>query len=156
MVASTARTNDALTALVITRVFDAPRRLVFECWTKPEHLEHWKGAPRGFTVTVNETDIRPGGVSRICMRSPEGVEHWLRVVYREIVEPELLVFTHVWLDSEANAGNETLVTITFTERDGKTELTLSQTGFQSVESRDGHAYGWTSALDVLAEYLAVA
>jgi len=140
--------------LVITRVFDAPRDLVFECWTKAEHLQHWQGAPRGFTVTANEADIRPGGFFRICMRSPEGVDHWLEGGYREIVSPERLVLTHSWLDPDQKPLSQTLLTITLAERDGKTELTLRQTGFTSVESRDGHRYGWSSALDVLQDYLA--
>jgi uncharacterized protein YndB with AHSA1/START domain len=144
------------TELVITRMFDAPRELVFECWTNPEHLRHWQGAPRGFTVTLSESDIRPGGFFRISMRSPEGVDHWLEGHYREMVKPERLVFTHAWLDGNRKPGNETLVTITLAERGGKTELTLRQTGFTSVESRDGHKYGWTSALDVLVDYLAEA
>ena len=139
--------------LVITRLFDAPRELVFECWTRPEHLQHWQGAPRGFTVTSQESDIRPGGFFRICMRSAEGVDRCLQGGYREIAKPERLVFTHAWLDANQRTGKETLVTITLAERDGKTELTLRQTGFLSVESRDGHKYGWTSALDVLADYL---
>jgi uncharacterized protein YndB with AHSA1/START domain len=139
--------------MVITRVFDAPRELVFACWTEPEHLQHWQGAPRGFTVTSSESDIRPGGFFRICMRSPEGVDRWLEGGYREIVKPERLVYTHVWLDANQQRGQETLVTITFAERDGKTELTLRQTGFASVEARDGHGYGWRSALDVLVDYL---
>jgi uncharacterized protein YndB with AHSA1/START domain len=140
--------------LVVARLFHAPRELVFECWTTPEHLRHWQGAPRGFTVTSSESDIRPGGFFRICMRSPEGVDHWLEGHYCEIVKPERLVFTHAWLDAGRKFGKETLVTITFTERDGGTELALHQTGFHSAESRDGHKYGWTSALDVLADYLA--
>jgi len=139
--------------MVITRVFDAPRELVFACWTETEHLRHWQGAPRGFTVTSSESDIRPGGFFRICMRSPEGVDRWLEGGYREIVKPERLVYTHVWLDANQKRGQETLVTITFAERDGKTELTLRQTGFASVEARDGHGYGWRSALDVLVDYL---
>jgi len=140
--------------LVITRMFDAPRDLVFECWTQPEHLRHWQGAPRGFTVTANEADIRPGGFFRICMRSPEGVDHWLEGGYRQIVSPERLVLTHSWLDPDKKPLSQTLLTITLAERDGKTELTLRQTGFTSVESRDGHRYGWSSALDVLQDYLA--
>jgi uncharacterized protein YndB with AHSA1/START domain len=139
--------------MVITRVFDAPRELVFACWTETEHLQHWQGAPRGFTVMSSESDIRPGGFFRICMRSPEGVDRWLEGGYREIVKPERLVYTHVWLDANKKRGQETLVTITFAERDGKTELTLRQTGFASVEARDGHGYGWRSALDVLVDYL---
>ena len=140
--------------LVITRVFDAPPDLVFKAWTEPEHLERWQGAPRGFTVTAHKVEFRPGGAYRLCMRSPEGVDHWLQGVYREIVEPERLVFTHAWLDAQGKPGTETLVTITFTKRGGKTELTLHQTGFMSVESRDGHQGGWTSTFDRLAEYLA--
>ena len=87
------------TDLVITRVFDAPRELVFDAWTKGEHLQQWQGAPRGFTVTTEKSDIRPGGGFRICMRSPDGVEHRLEGSYREIVRPERLVFTHTLLDA---------------------------------------------------------
>ncbi len=140
--------------LVIVRIFDAPRELVFECWTEPARLQHWQGAPRGFTVTSYESDIRPGGFFRICMRSPEGVDGWLEGGYREIVKPERLVFTHVWLDANKKPGKQTLVTIKLAERDGKTELTLRQSGFASAESRDGHKHGWSSALDVLVDYLA--
>jgi uncharacterized protein YndB with AHSA1/START domain len=85
-----------------------------------------------------------------------GVDHWLQGVYRESVEPERLVFTHAWLDAEGNPSQETLVTITLAERGSKSELTLRQTGFKSVESRDGHNQGWNSALDRLGDYLAKA
>lgn len=140
--------------LIIIRIFDAPRSLVFKAWTEPEHLERWQGAPQGFTVTAHRVDRRPGGAYRVCMRSQDGVDYWLQGVYREIEKPERLVFTHVWLDAEGKPGKETLVTMTFTERGKKTEFTLHQTGFESVESRDGHKEGWTSTLDRLAEYLA--
>ena len=139
--------------LVMTRTFDAPRALVFEAWTERQHLERWQGAPQGFTVTTEQVDIRPGGAFRICMRSPEGVDHWLQGVYREVVAPERLVFTHTWLDAERKPTTETLVTITFAERGGKTDLTLSQSGFKSEESRAGHEGGWASTFDRLAEYL---
>ena len=137
----------------MTRTFDAPRALVFEAWTERQHLERWQGAPQGFTVTTEQVDIRPGGAFRICMRSPEGVDHWLQGVYREVVAPERLVFTHTWLDAERKPTTETLVTITFAERGGKTELTLRQSGFKSEESRAGHEGGWASTFDRLAEYL---
>jgi uncharacterized protein YndB with AHSA1/START domain len=87
------------------------------------------------------------------MRSPEGVERWLEGGYLEIIKPERLVFTHLWLDADRKPGRQTLVTVTLSERDGKTELSLRQSGFTSVESRDGHKYGWSSALDVLVDYL---
>jgi uncharacterized protein YndB with AHSA1/START domain len=140
--------------LVITRVFDAPRRLVFDAWTKEEHLQHWQGAPEGFTTTTEKSDIRPGGGFQIRMRSADGVEHRLRGDYKEIALPERIVFTHMWLDADGNAGPQTLVTVTFAERAGKTELTLRQSGFTSDESRKGHSQGWESALNGLAGYLA--
>jgi uncharacterized protein YndB with AHSA1/START domain len=140
--------------LVMTHLFDAPRALVWAAWTERQHLERWQGAPKGFTVTTAQADIRPGGAFRICMRSPEGVDHWLQGIYREVVAPERLVFTHTWLDAQMKPTTETLVTITFSERGPKTELTLRQTGFKSDDSRAGHEDGWASTLDRLAEYLA--
>jgi uncharacterized protein YndB with AHSA1/START domain len=141
------------TELEITRLFDVPSRLLYEAWTGPEHLKHWQGAPQGFTTTSHNVDLRPGGRFRICMRSPEGVDYWLEGVYREVVPQQRLAFTHVWLDAKGKPGNETLVTITFADRGGKSELTLHQTGFPSVQARDGSKLGWNSTLDRLAEYL---
>jgi uncharacterized protein YndB with AHSA1/START domain len=106
------------------------------------------------TVTPHESDIRPGGRFRICMHAPDGSDHWLQGVYQEVVPPERLVFTHSWLDEEGNPQTDTLVTVTFTDLGGKTELTLRQTGFTSAASRDGHKSGWSSALDGLEQYLA--
>jgi uncharacterized protein YndB with AHSA1/START domain len=145
---------DRAPELVMTHVFRAPRALVFAAWTEREHLERWQGAPEGMTVTTEEADVRPGGRFRICMRSPEGEEHWLQGVYREVVAPERLVFTHAWLDAAKRPGKETLVTITFAERGDATELTLRQTGFASEASRDGHGEGWASTVRRLASYLA--
>jgi uncharacterized protein YndB with AHSA1/START domain len=139
--------------LVISRLFDAPRDLVFAAWTKQEHLDRWQNAPQGFTVTVHESDIRTGGSFRICMRSADGAENWLQGVYREVVPPERLVFTHTWLGAGGKPVRETLVTITFAERNGKTELTLRHSGFTSKESIQGHTHGWNSTLDRLAQYL---
>jgi uncharacterized protein YndB with AHSA1/START domain len=149
MPASSAITNE----LLITRVFDAPRQLVFDAWTKPEHLARWQGAPEGFTVTFHDVDLRPGGAYRLCMRSPEGVDHWLQGVYREVAAPERLVFTHVWLDDRKQPGPETVVTIMLADLGGKTELTLHQIGFKAVQSRDGHYSGWTSTLDRFHAYI---
>ena len=90
----------------------------------------------------------------MCMRSPEGTEHWKQGVYREVVEPERLVFTFAWEDAEGNPGHETVVTVTFTEHSAKTKLTLHQGVFETVTARDGHRSGWTSTLERLADYLA--
>ena len=139
--------------LVITRVFAAPRHLVFEAWTKKEHLDQWL-APRGFTILHSEGDLRPDGVWRSCMVSPDGVRHPLSGVYREIVEDELLVFTHAWENEEGKRGHETLVTVRFADEGGGTKVTFEQAIFETVESRDGHQGGWTECLEKLAEYLA--
>jgi uncharacterized protein YndB with AHSA1/START domain len=138
--------------LSITRVFDAPRRLVFKAWTEPDRAAQWWG-PRGFTTISCEMEVRPGGAYRRCMRSPEGTVHCTRGVYREVVVPERLVFTSAWEDGDGAPGHETLVTVTFAEHDGKTRLTLHQGLFDSVESRNGHQVGWASCLERFADYL---
>jgi uncharacterized protein YndB with AHSA1/START domain len=73
--------------LVITRIFDVPRELVFKAWSEPDRAVRWWG-PRGFTTPHWEIDFRPGGAYRVCMRSPEGIEHWQRGVCREVVVPD--------------------------------------------------------------------
>lgn len=139
--------------LVITRVFDAPRILVFDCWSNPEHLAHWSG-PRGFTTPHHAMDFRVGGTYRACLRSPEGVDNWVRGVYVEIVRPKRLVLTHSWEDPQGNVGPETLVTVTFAEQSGKTTMTFRQAFFESAALRDGHADGWSSSFDRLEQHLA--
>ena len=138
--------------LVITRIFDAPRRLVFKMWTEPEHLVHWWG-PRGFTTISARTDVRPGGIWSRSMRAPDGSIIRKHGVYREIVAPERLVFTYATNDILGDASPETLVTVTFADLDGKTRLTLHQAAFQSVATRDDHQRGWTGALEGFAAYL---
>jgi uncharacterized protein YndB with AHSA1/START domain len=146
-------TKSAAWELLLTRVFDAPRRLVFKAWTEPAQLVRWWG-PRGFRTPSCKMDVRPGGTWRACMRSPEGTDHWLHCVYREVVEPERLVFTWAWEDAEGKPGHETLVTVNFLEQDAKTKLIVHQGVFESANARDLHKQGWSSGLDRLAEYLA--
>ncbi len=138
--------------LVVTRVFDAPRRLVFKLWVEPEHAARW-WAPQECVLVSCEMDVRPGGAWRRGMRTPNGGVVWKQGVYREIVEPERLVFTYADEDIQGMPGHETLVTVTFAEEDGKTRLTLRQVLFDTVEARDGHRAGWTSALEGFADYL---
>jgi uncharacterized protein YndB with AHSA1/START domain len=139
--------------LLITRIFDAPRDLVFQAWIEPDRAARWWG-PQGFITTYCDMDVRPGGAFRVCMRSPEGVEHWKQGVYREVVEPERLVFTFAWQDAEGRPGHETVVTITFEEHGAKTKLTLHQGIFESVARCHDHQAGWTSTLERLAQYIA--
>jgi len=139
--------------LVITRVFDAPRRLVFKMWTEPEHLARWWG-PRGFTMISAGLEVRPGGVWWRSMRAPDGSVIRKHGVYREIVVPERLVFTYVTDDPEGNPGPETLVRVTLADLGTCTRLTLYQARFHSVAASDDHRSGWTGALERFAEYLA--
>jgi uncharacterized protein YndB with AHSA1/START domain len=136
--------------LAITRIFDAPRSLVFKVWSTPEHLMRWWG-PKDFACTLAKTDFREGGAWRTSIRSPEGTDHGAQGVYREIIEPERLVFTFAWDES-----SETLVTVTFEDHDGRTKLTFRQTPFDTIESRDSHQEGWSECLDRLEAYLATA
>jgi uncharacterized protein YndB with AHSA1/START domain len=138
--------------LVITRIFDAPRRLVFEMWTAPEHLARWWG-PHGSTTISAGMDVRPGGAWSRLMRTPDGRVIRKHGVYREIVAPERLVLTYVTDDLAGNPGTETLVTVTFADLGGKTRLTLHQAVFESVATREAHHGGWTSCLERLAEHL---
>ena len=139
--------------LVIERVFNAPRELVFQAWTDREHLRQWLG-PRDHPARELTMDVRPGGRWRACLRSIEtGNDLWVGGVYRELVPPERLVFTFAW-EEEGERGLETIVAITLTERDGKTHMTFRQTPFQSDGERDGHRGGWTSSLDRLDDLLA--
>ena len=151
---STAVTGPAERVLVITRIFDAPRELVFKAWTDPEHIVRWMG-PRGFRSTVLRSDLREGGAYRIHMLGPEGDDHWTQGIFREIVEPQRLVMAGSWADAQGNPTSpETLLTINFEDYEGKTRLTLHQAVFESITARDEHRAGWNSSLDCLAEYLA--
>ncbi len=162
---TSAATNAGERELVITRVFDAPRDLVFKAWTEPDHLMHWWG-PNGFTAPVCTIDLRPGGIMHLCMRSPEGRDYWCKGVYLEVVEPERIVCTDFFSDEAGNLvqpahygmspdwPTETLVTVTFAEHAGQTKLTLQQSVLESVAERSGAQQGWTESLDRLGAYVA--
>jgi uncharacterized protein YndB with AHSA1/START domain len=113
-----------------TRTFDAPRALVFEAHTKPEHLVHWWGMD---SLSVCEVDLRPGGAWRFVERNAAGEEFGFHGEYREITPPEKLVYT---FEYEGLPGHVSVETLTFEEQDGKTILT-GHTLFDSQEDRDG-------------------
>ena len=136
--------------LTITRVFDAPRSLVFDAWAEPEHLKRWF-APNNFTVPVCEMDFRAGGKFRLCMRG-FGKDHWMNGVFREIVKPERIVWTGM-LDNDTN---EVVTTARFEDLGSKTRLTVHQTYSIETDSTRGARQGWTETLEHLAEFLAAA
>jgi len=146
------RKKPAEPKLTLTRIFAAPRALVFAAWTQPEHLRHWS-APHGFTIPVSKGDLRAGGKWRACMVTPQGEKLWLHGVYREVVPNEKLVFTHTWEEGEGAPGHETLLTVRFSDLGRKTKVVLTQTGFDSAASRDGHRGGWSECLERLQELL---
>ena len=152
--------------LVITRLFSAPRRLVFNAWTEPERLVRW-WAPKSCTTPYCKVDLRPGGKFHFCMRTPEGRDIWGIGVYREIVVPERIVYTDSFADADGNPvppGHygmsdshpaETLVTVTFADHEGGTKVTLRHSIPESVEERKGTEQGWDEMLDRLADCLSV-
>jgi len=141
--------------IVMTRVFDAPRDLVFEAHSSCEHMSHWWG-PRRYEIAKCDLDFRPGGTWRIVQRGRNGDEHGFRGEFREIVRPERIVWTFEW---EGLPGHISVQTVRFEEQDGKTTLT-AVAAFDTVEDRDGMLQsgmeeGSAETYDRLDEYLEV-
>ena len=137
----------------LTREFDAPRRLVFEALSRPEHLRRWWG-PRGTAMVGCEIDFRPGGRYRFVLRRDKGPEYAFRGEYREIVPPEKVVQT---FEFEGMPGSVSVETLTLTERDGRTTLRTTSR-MDSVEARDamlrsGMEAGAAETYDRLEELL---
>ena len=156
--------------IIIEREFAAPRELVFKAWTESERLKDWWG-PKGFAMLSLKLDLRPGGVFHYCMRAPNGSEMWGKFVYREVVEPERIVFVNSFSDEKGNLTRhplspswprEVLNTLTLTEHAGKTTLRLQGHPINATEEeRKTFEAGFTSmqqgfggTFDLLAAYLA--
>ncbi len=139
--------------LIVNRTFDAPRALVYRMWTQPEHLVRWWGCPQTKSADF-KADFRVGGRFRVVMNLEDGTPHRVTGVYRELKEPEKLVFTWQWEDADGNLGHETVVTVTLVEKGAKTELTLHQAVFETQEMRDAHNEGWCASFDRMAGHLA--
>lgn len=139
--------------IVMTRVFEAPRDLVFEAHTSCEHLRSWWG-PRRYGIASCEMDFRPGGAWRIVHRGPDGEEQGFHGEYREIARPERIVWTFEW---DGAPGHGSVDTLTLEELDGRTTL-IATSVFRTVEDRDamlgsGMEEGAAETWDRLAEYL---
>ena len=150
--------------LIITRIFDAPRKRVWRAWTEPGHVMRWWG-PKGFTSPFARIDLRVGGRYLYCMRSPEGRDFWSTGVYREIIPVKKIVSTDSFADEKGNVvpashygmsgdwPRELLVTVTFEEQNGKTKMTLRHEGIPPGEMRESTGVGWNESFDKLAEGL---
>ena len=143
--------------LHLTRVFAAPRPLIFRLWTDAQHVAQWWG-PHGFTNPVCQLDARPGGAIRIDMRGPDGTVYPMTGRYRDIVEPERLVFASAALDAAGQPLFEVLTTVIFSEQGSMTSLALEAHVVEATAAADpylaGMDAGWTQSLERLADYAA--
>lgn len=158
---------------VLSRVLDAPRDLVWGCFTDPERMKHWWG-PKGFTVIASKIDLRVGGTYHYGLKAPNGTAMWGKFTYREIVPPERMVFINSFSDEKGGVTRhpgsptwplEMLSTFTFEEMpDGKTKFTVRWTTHNANaeeqktfdSSRDSMTQGWNGTMDQLEAYLAKA
>jgi uncharacterized protein YndB with AHSA1/START domain len=150
--------------LVITRIFNAARALVWKAWTDPAQFRRWWG-PAIYSAPVAEMDVRAGGRYRWCMRSPEGEEYWTAGVFCEVVPPDRLVYTDGFADAEGNIvpashygmegewPEELLVTVTLEDLGDRTRMVLRHAGIPSGQWNDLTAQGWNESLDKLAAAL---
>lgn len=142
--------------LTIKRIFDAPRALVWQAWTDPQQLAQWWG-PHGFTNPVCDVDVRPGGEIHIVMRGPDGTDYPMRGIFREVVEPERLVFTNFPVDANGQPMIDGVTTVTFSERNGKTEMVLHTRAVGLVPAAaymiTGMSEGWSQSIERLAALL---
>lgn len=158
-------TNSEINALVITRIFNAPRALVWEAWTEPEHFMRWWG-PKNFTCPACKIDFRIGGKYHSCMKSAEGQEYWSTGIYKEIVPLEKIVCTDSFADEKGNIvpasyygmpGDnwpmEFIVRLKFEDLGKKTKMTLTHIGFPIGDMKDMAGTGWNESFDKLAESL---
>jgi uncharacterized protein YndB with AHSA1/START domain len=162
----TEHTVSEVERMTVTRIFDAPRELVWKAWTDPKYVAQWWG-PKGFTAPVCQMDFRVGGKSLLCMKSPDGQEFWNAVEYHEIVPPEKIVSSMYFSDAKGNKvepeemgiDHEAIegaydVTLFEDLGDGRTKLTFI--GNEPMESakNSGQMEGWVQILDKIAEVVA--
>ena len=157
-------------AFTITRVFDAPRDLVFKVWTERDHLLKWFG-PKGMPMKIGTLDLRPGGTFHYCLALPDGKEMWGKWTFRDIASPESIVLISSFSDAAGGITThpfakdwprETLSATTLEEENGKTRLTLRWVPYNATDAErkvfsDGHAsmeQGWGGTMEALTNYLA--
>ena len=142
--------------VALTRVFDAPRERVFACWTRAEHLSHWFG-PKGFTIHSCETDPRPGGIFKFCMRAPDGTDYWVRGRYREVTAPSHLVIDCTADDEKGVERLQEVIDVTFTESRGQTTVAVNAVASgpsdEAAAMLKGMDKGWAQTVDRLGQHL---
>ncbi|MFA6916895.1 MAG: SRPBCC domain-containing protein [Parachlamydiales bacterium] len=151
----------------ISRIFDAPREVVFEAWTNPKQMREWWG-PKGFTTPHCKIDLRPGGTIHYCMRSPDGKDYWGIGVYKEILKPSRIVLSDSFSDEKGDIVQpavygmdpewpaETLITVLFDNVEGKTKVTINHSVSDALAKKQGCEEGWSQTLDNLAAFLSKA
>src|SRR5690606_12990946 len=130
---------------------------VFASWVCTDHLAHWFGPRDGdqdFTTPHVLNDPRPDGTYRICIRSPQGVDYWMRGQYKVVDPPSRLVFSHGWEDQAGAVEHEGQITVEFSPHEGKTRVQFRKSGFPSESAREGEVGGWNECLDRLVAYFA--
>lgn len=140
--------------LVIERSIAAPGDLLFEVWSQPKHLVNWWG-PSNFSLPVCDLDFRTGGQYRFCMRSPEGVDHWVFGEYIRIDENRSIEMTWNRENPDGTIWCRTILALTFHAIGDLTLFRLHQREFDSIEHRDDHRGGWSECLDRLMDYVTV-
>jgi uncharacterized protein YndB with AHSA1/START domain len=142
--------------VTLTRIFDAPRELVWRAWTDPKHLAQWFG-PRGFTSSVPELDVRVGGALRIVMHGPDGNDYPMKGIFREVAPPERLVFTNIAIDNDGNHLLEGETTVILEAQGNKTKMTLHTyaKGLVPIAPKmlGGMEQGWNQSFDKLSELM---
>jgi uncharacterized protein YndB with AHSA1/START domain len=141
-----AKQTAAPPTIEVRRTIRAPRQRVFDAWTKADQLKTWH-APGPMTVSLAEIDLRPGGAYRIHMREPDGKEHRVSGVYREVDPPKKVVYTWGWEGD--HVVKDSVVTIEFHERGDATEVVLTHAGIFDDQERGSHEKGWTAIMDKL-------
>jgi uncharacterized protein YndB with AHSA1/START domain len=137
-------------SLTLKRRLNAPPAKVFAAWTDPKKMKNWMG-PEGVVGISCDIDARAGGRYRLVMRAPNGEEHDVSGVYREVVPDQKLVFTWAW---KSTPERESLVTVALKPDGDGTLLTLTHEQFFDEKAREGHTRGWTGTLDKLEQYFA--
>lgn len=152
---SATKTDTSNREMIITRLINAPRELVWEVWTNPEHVKHWWG-PNGFTNTIYEMEVKPGGVWKFMMHGPDGTDFPNKIVFNEVVKPERLVYTHGTFDE--NDPNVFHATVVFEKQGDKTNVIMkvvlaSPEELEKVIKEYGALEGGNQTLGRLAKYL---